>query len=196
MERLPTELSKYVIDQLVNRNFGVIENALSAELLAGLRACFLESQFRPARVGREGFSIPTVRNDEISWIDETDLRGSERQLFSVLENLRLQLNEDLFLGLVDFEAHYARYEAGHFYARHVDRFNDDSARTVSVVLYLNESWSNDDGGQLRLHTTPPIDIKPDGGTLVCFASDKVEHEVLPSKRTRISIAAWFRRSRK
>ena len=36
-------------------------------------------------------------------------------------------------------------------------------------------------------------MKPAGGTLVAFLSDRVEHEVLPARRDRIAVSGWFRR---
>lgn len=39
---------------------------------------------------------------------------------------------------------------GAFYRRHLDRFRDDDRRMVSAVLYLNEDWQPQDGGQLRM----------------------------------------------
>ena len=35
---------------------------------------------------------------------------------------------------------------------------------------------------------------PEGGTLVCFLSDRFHHEVLPARRERLSITGWFTRS--
>ena len=134
------------------------------------------------------------------WI-ETGRSNGNRALVNKLYAHNDRLASHLFSPselafMVDFEAHYARYDAGHFYSRHLDRFNDESSRTISVVIYLNDSWTQDDGGELRLYVTPQVDVRPAGGTLVCFTSDKVEHEVLPSSRTRTSLAAWFRRPRK
>ena len=36
------------------------------------------------------------------------------------------------------------------------------------------------------------DIPPEGGTLVCFYSDAVEHEVLATTRERQVIVGWIR----
>jgi SM-20-related protein len=188
--------SPRLVDELADRHVSIIEHALPDAMIASLRESFASRTFRPARVGPPGLASerPALRNDEISWIEETDLRGeAERDLFSFLEGLRLELNRTLYLGLTDFEAHYARYDKGHFYAKHVDRFQSDGARTISVVIYLNEAWTPGDGGALRLHLSPSVDVLPKAGTLVCFTSDDIEHEVRPSNRPRMSIAIWFRR---
>jgi len=44
-----------------------------------------------------------------------------------------------------------------------------------------------------LYTEPPLDIVPWGGTLVLFMSQKLEHEVLPTRAQRHSLTGWFRR---
>ena len=90
------------------------------------------------------------------------------------------------------EAHGDRVNAA--YARHLDRFRDNDARVLSSVLYLNADWQADDGGALRLHLSDgPLDVTPTGGTLALFLSADVEHEVLPARRERLSVAGWFRR---
>jgi uncharacterized membrane protein len=71
---------------------------------------------------------------------------------------------------------------------------DDDARVLSCVLYLNIGWSAQDGGTLRIHLDDGqrYDVLPIGGTLVCFLSERFEHEVLPAKRDRVALTGWFR----
>jgi len=62
---------------------------------------------------------------------------------------------------------------------------------------LNQDWTREDGGELRLHldageTGNFEDVLPVGGTLVTFLSARFAHEVLPAKRERLSLAGWFR----
>ncbi|MFP5505881.1 MAG: 2OG-Fe(II) oxygenase, partial [Gammaproteobacteria bacterium] len=37
-----------------------------------------------------------------------------------------------------------------------------------------------------------IDVLPQGGTFVCFLSDRFHHEVLPATRERMSVTGWFK----
>ncbi|MEH6367338.1 MAG: 2OG-Fe(II) oxygenase, partial [Pseudomonas marincola] len=94
-----------------------------------------------------------------------------------------------------YESHFAFYPAGAFYKKHLDRFRDDDRRTVSVVLYLNEQWQDDFGGELRLYLPDgeTRDVRPEAGSLVVFMSADMPHEVLPATRERLSLAGWFRR---
>jgi SM-20-related protein len=123
----------------------------------------------------------------------------QRVALARFETLRLALNRALQLGLFDFESHFAAYPPGAGYRRHLDRFADharfasEGGRVLSCVLYLNRRWRPEDGGQLRLYRpdAPALDIPPQGGTLVVFLSDGFEHEVLPARRERLSLAGWF-----
>ena len=65
--------------------------------------------------------------------------------------LRLELNKRLFLGLFDYECHFARYAPGGFYKKHRDAFVGDSNRILSTVLYLNPGWRAEWGGELLMY---------------------------------------------
>lgn len=179
---------------------GFIDPSLVELLRDDAETKFQSGKFREARIGR-GSDLKTekrIRSDEILWFEPDTLSPAQSRLWSLLEKVREGLNERLFLGLRDFEAHYARYAPGASYGKHVDRFSSDDARTISVVLYLNESWTPADGGELALYPegSERILIEPRGGTLVCFLSAELEHEVLTSQnQPRKSIAAWFRKQK-
>ena len=66
---------------------------------------------------------------------------------------------------------------------------------VSAVLYLNEDWLPEDGGQLRMFLADDVehDVQPVAGCLAIFLSGEVPHEVLPARRERLSLTGWFRR---
>ena len=152
-------------------------------------------ELAPAATGRgAGRTLqPALRGDRTLWLDDPRCGAAAGAFLATLDALRIALNQRLFLGLAETEAHYARYAPGSGYARHRDRFRDNDARVVSLVAYLNDDWNEADGGALRLHFEHgAIDIPPLGGTAVCFRSE-LEHEVLPAMRERLSIAAWFRR---
>jgi len=65
---------------------------------------------------------------------------------------------------------------------------------VSVVLYLNEDWEADWGGELRLFgpENTYLDVGPIGGRLLMFLTEGREHAVLPTKRDRLGISGWFK----
>ncbi len=135
-----------------------------------------------------------IRGDHIAWLHAGQSIACDRYL-QIMEELRVSLNRSLFLGLHDYESHFAFYAPGAGYLKHLDRFRDDDCRTVSVVIYLNQDWLPADGGALRLHPEGKIteDIAPLASRMVLFLSADMLHEVLPATRDRISLAGWFRR---
>jgi SM-20-related protein len=152
--------------------------------------------FAAARIGadRQLQRRAEIRGDSICWLTEP-LSAPERTLLRRFEGLRVQMNRDSFLGLFELELHYAWYPPGTGYARHVDQPQHRNQRLVSLVLYLNERWEPSDGGELRIFSEDEEyrDIEPVAGRLVVFLTERREHEVLPTRRSRLSLTGWFRR---
>jgi len=105
------------------------------------------------------------------------------------------LNRTFFMGLFDYECHYAKYTHGDFYKKHVDAFKGRSNRVFTSVLYLN---TPNEGGELVIYKPKSkvveVSISPKAGTLVLFESERFVHEVLPAVDNRYSIAGWFRKN--
>lgn len=174
-----------------------VPRALSAALCSEARSLWDAGAFHAAGIGGGPLPAvrPDVRGDRIRWLEPEAASPAQQACLARFEHLRLALNRSLQLGLFDFECHFALYPAGARYARHLDRFKGDARRALSCVLYLNEHWQAEDGGQLRLYLDDEHskDVLPAGGTLVVFLSERFEHEVLPARRERISLTGWFRR---
>lgn len=183
----------------------VVPNALPGSLTDRLFADFKSlraADLKPAGIGRKGDfqHNPFVRRDRICWLRGESAASAE--FLAWAERLREALNRRLFLGLFDYECHYATYPVGAFYKKHLDAFKGQSNRRLSTVLYLNPQWQASDGGELVLYPSsdtglpnesePLQIIVPEYGTLVIFLSEEFPHEVLPAHRPRNSIAGWFR----
>jgi SM-20-related protein len=138
-----------------------------------------------------------IRTDESYWLDPLTLTPAQAVFWDRLETLKKQINEKLFLGLWSFDGHYSLYSVNGGYQRHVDRFQDNDQRVLSMVLYFNSQWSPGDGGELRIHRPAQIpnilDVAPLGGRLVCFLSSSVVHEVMITQKCRMSFAGWWNR---
>lgn len=181
---------------------GFIEAGLISELRAECRQLLAKGALRAAAVG-SGAGRQTrsdIRTDQTKWLEEADATTAQRRCLARFEALRLAFNRELQLGLFEFECHFSRYAPGAFYRKHLDQFRGDDRRRLSCVLYLNENWTREDGGELRLHLDAAEagkfeDVLPAGGTLVLFLSERFAHEVLPAKRERLSIAGWFKTRR-
>lgn len=173
-----------------------LPETLTLELAAECRRRAAEGELSPAAVGRGSAQEVRegVRGDHIQWLEAGEVAACDRYL-ALMDSLRLALNRGLFLGLEDYESHFALYPPGAFYQKHVDRFRDDDRRTISAVLYLNQAWLPEHGGQLRMFLKEGVehDVQPTGGCLLVFLSGEMPHEVLPSTRERLSLTGWFRR---
>jgi SM-20-related protein len=182
---------------LMGGGVAVHDGFISEQRVDGLIRCAGRRRdrgdFAGARIGggRRSQLRGDIRGDRTCWF-AAPLFEEERALLGDLEQLRLDLNRG-YLGLFDLELHYAWYAPGTGYARHVDQPQGRDQRKVSLVLYLNDAWTPDAGGELRIFDGDQArDIEPIAGRLVCFLTEGCEHAVLTTRRDRLSITGWFR----
>lgn len=189
-----------LVDSLVEKRWFVGENYLPSELCQALwvelQQLREESELTVAGVGRGRDHLLTsqIRGDYTHWLDGSSL--VQQEYLTLMRELKDFLNRELFLGLFEYECHYALYPTGAFYQKHLDAFRGRSNRRVTTVLYLNPDWQPEHAGEMRLYhpDTDEVlgDIPPRAGTLVCFLSEDLPHEVLVTQHERASIAGWFR----
>lgn len=193
-----------IIHALAERGYAVIPDFLPADFIQALReeAIALQSagKLQHASTGRAADNkLDTqVRGDLIHWLDQAQPSALQQNFSLTMEQLREALNQHFYLGLFELENHFALYPPGAVYNKHLDQFRGNQQRQVSCILYLNEDWQAQNGGQLRLYLDgeqpePYIDVQPEGGTLVVFLSGQFWHEVLPAIKPRISLTGWFRK---
>lgn len=192
------------IDDIEKTGWSVFPAFLEPEIAVALSreslTAWQDGEFRRAGVGRGAtFSVrEDFRSDHVMWLREGETTVCQQRYLDSIEKMRLELNRHLFLGLFDFEGHFAVYPEGGFYKPHLDRHRETQNRIVTVILYLNPHWQPGDGGELKIWTTPGakegefIIVQPLMGTLVCFLAGDYWHEVLPAMKTRASITGWFR----
>ena len=200
---MPQQLD-LIADDLAERGYGIYDNILPYELMKRL---VVESDqlaqhdaFSRAGIGRgkDFTQQETIRTDETHWLDGSGDASAE--FLAQMDVLRLGINQRLFLGLFDYEAHFARYVEGAFYKKHLDAFRINATagvnRKLSTVFYLNQDWNPEWGGELVIYSPDSNEemtrVHPLAGRLVIFLSEEFPHEVLPAQRERKSIAGWFR----
>lgn len=187
-----------IADDLANQGYTVVDNFLSdkeTEQLIQLDE-FQNGllHMKKAGIGQQtDFRInESVRGDYIRWIDKTAAAAPVKLYIDRLHSMMKFINRSLFLSLKDIELHMTVYPAGAYYKRHLDQFKAGDHRKLSVICYLNKDWTDDLGGQLRMYLKGGMrDVLPVAGRLVCFRSDEIEHEVLPSKKERLSLTGWM-----
>jgi SM-20-related protein len=189
-----------MLETLRESGWSVERDWLSHQDLTHLTVAFqqwkAENRFTPAKIG-QGQSLQQhggIRGDETWWFDLHAPPVELRPILERVEQLKIEINRSLFLGLKDWEVHLATYPPGAGYKKHLDRHQLQSSRKLSLVLYLNENWQKEDGGELVIYNQAGDEltrVSPEGGTLVMFLSEDFPHEVLPAKRERRSLTGWF-----
>lgn len=182
-----------IIDTFYQHGWVWLPHFISEELNSALlhEAQHL-AQLKPAGIGRQGDHQlnQQVRRDATQWFDGKS--AAQQQYLALMAQLQQAFNRRCFLGLFDFECHFARYQQGDYYHKHLDAFSGRSNRVLTTVSYLN---SVGQGGELALYNEQDqlIDkFLPTAGALILFESERFPHEVLPAVDTRFSIAGWFR----
>ena len=190
-----------IIENIAQQGYAVIEQFINPQEIASLarHAKFLQNagEMHNATTGITKVENATLRGDLIYWMEASNANAAEMVYLNAMTALQQAINQAFFLGLFELESHFAIYPPGAGYQKHLDQFIGKPERKVSLILYLNDDWKREDGGQLRMYlakndTTRFIDITPQAGTMVVFLSSDFLHEVLPAKRERMSITGWFR----
>lgn len=187
-----------VIDALVDKGYIIVDDFLSPELTQALRDEIISLNRQGidrAGIGRGGqlHVNDEIRSDKTHWLNgSTD---AQQRFLAQCDALRGEVNRHLFMGLNDYEAHFAVYEPGSFYQKHLDAFKGRSNRVLTNVIYLNDEWSDDWGGELAVYDESDQLIErvlPKGGRAIFFLSERFPHEVLKTQQQRLSIAGWYR----
>ena len=191
-----------IADALADVGFIVLENAVTGDCLSRWRkrALTLHSAgaLKPAEIGRSQSQevAPEVRSDSIAWLDSDSEDEDDIDALTFVDQLMRSINKSLYLSLDHAEIHFALYPPGGHYRKHLDRHRDSEARVISFILYLNETWKPEWGGQLKIYDVEDNlirSIEPEGGTLALFRSEQFPHEVVTATQNRISLTGWLRR---
>ncbi|HWZ22383.1 MAG TPA: 2OG-Fe(II) oxygenase [Cytophagaceae bacterium] len=189
-----------LINSYIESNVGIAEHFLSTALAQHLKnnliALHEKKMLIAAKVGNEGklTEDKSVRSDSIYWLDRKHNNQYENDFFDRIDAFIVYLNNSCYTGITGYEFHYALYEKGSFYKKHKDQFQNNQNREYSLISYLNEDWLKSDGGELLIHQTGKNQtIAPTNGKTVFFKSNELEHEVLLTNQTRMSITGWLKR---
>lgn len=190
-----------LIKGLIDNKYGCCDNFLTESSVSGLRTNMASlnalGEMLPAGIGNK-FALQkntSIRGDTLNWIDEHSINEHEAYYLKKIWRFINYLNTTCFTSIKTFESHYANYDIGSFYKRHLDQFKTEKGRKYSIILYLNQDWTENDKGALSLYPLNDTqkDILPLGGRMIFFKSDDMEHEVHPSlTRDRKSIAGWLK----
>ncbi len=187
-----------IADALVDKGYiflpELIPHPISQVLLEKIQATEIH-ELKAASIGRgaEQQLNPDIRRDRIQWLEEQSEPDS--LYLDLMTQLKDGLNRRLFMGLFDYESHYAVYQPGAFYKKHVDALKGSQNRILTTVFFLNPDWMPADCGELIIYDEADNEIEriaPKMGHFVIFLSERFPHEVSKTLAQRNSIAGWFR----
>lgn len=193
-----------IISDLLEQQYAVVENFFDLSEVEELRNSLLtkyeEDNFKKAAIGNRTNEVieKQIRGDFILWLNESEGAEAEKRFFNKINDMVTYLNKTCFLGILQKEFHYALYPEGTFYKRHLDTFQNDDRRKLSLVCYLNEEdWQPENGGELVIYFEEngkevSKSFYPLPGRLIIFESQLLEHEVRPVKKERLSITGWLK----
>jgi SM-20-related protein len=188
-----------MIDDYLENQIGIshqiLSDSLSLNLTKNLEKLFKDEKLINAKIGNSQNANlnALIRKDKIFWLDRIHENQAENDFFDIMDKLVIYLNQTCYTGITNYEFHYALYEPGSFYKKHVDQFNNNSSRQFTIIFYLNIDWKKSDGGELCVYVNNEAQlISPNNGKSVFFKSNQLEHEVLISHAKRMSITGWFK----
>ncbi|MEX5790754.1 2OG-Fe(II) oxygenase [Providencia hangzhouensis] len=140
-----------LIDSLSSQGWYVWDDFMSLQHIQTIKNSIPDT-LQDARIGR-GDTLQgnkSIRADQTVWL-EPEMGEPIVNYLDKMEQVRQELNCQLYLGLRDFETHFCRYPNGGFYKKHLDNPRGQGRRKVTTVLYMNEAWQAGDGGELVVY---------------------------------------------
>ncbi|MDX1788388.1 MAG: 2OG-Fe(II) oxygenase [Psychrobacter sp.] len=185
------KLTDEQLDKFVDDGWMIIDEVFENKALLALQSESGFIDYRDAEL-TAGIRVSDIRGDRIRWITENFFAGF--YYLQSINALAALFNQSLFAGIRHSEAHYACYPVGFGYQWHSDNPARRDERVISAVFYLNDDWSDSDGGALEIVDKHGIhhNVTPVANRLVIFDSD-LQHQVQIAHRQRYSIATWMRR---
>ena len=185
------KLTDEQLDKFVDDGWMIIDEVFENKALLALQSESGFIDYRDAEL-TAGIRVSIIRGDRIRWITENFFAGF--YYLQSINALATLFNRSLFAGIRHSEAHYACYPVGFGYQWHRDNPAGRDERVISAVFYLNDDWSDSDGGALEIVDKHGVhhNVMPVANRLVIFDSD-LQHQVQIAHRQRYSIATWMRR---
>jgi len=190
-----------IISTFLENRIGISNEFLNADLAFQLKSNLIElyekEALKQAGIGNKTLLTldKDIRRDKIHWLDKKHQNKHESAFFELIDDFVSYLNKTCYSGIKSYEFHYTLYEKGAFYKKHFDQFKTDDSRAFSMVIYLNKGWQEGNGGELKIYTETGFEmVSPDNQKCVFFKSNELEHEVLVTNETRMSITGWLKTS--
>lgn len=189
-----------LISSYLDTKVGIVADFVSEELAQHLidRLFALKEQnlLKAAGIGNVAKLTHNaeIRSDAIYWLDRNNNNEFENAFLDQIDAFVSYLNRSCYTGITGYEFHFALFDKGSFYRKHLDQFQNNSSRQFSMITYLNQNWQPEDGGELCIYDKDKVQkVAPTNRKTVFFKSDELVHEVLETNKARLSVTGWLRR---
>ena len=189
-----------LISSYLDSKVDIVEHFVSEELAQHLvkRLFELKEQnlLKAAGIGNAAklTQNSAIRSDAIYWLDRANNNEYENAFLDQVDAFVAYLNRSCYTGITGYEFHFALFDKGSFYRKHLDQFQDNSSRQFSMITYLNENWQPENGGELCIYDGDLAQkVAPTNRKTVFFKSNELVHEVLETNKPRLSVTGWLRR---
>jgi SM-20-related protein len=190
----------FILSELSGKGLVVLDRLVPLSLIKEWNTFFSEKQtrghFKTASIGLERKKAQKleIRSDQTFWLSH---EPEFKDFWALTQQLGDCFKSELYLSIKSSEFHLACYGPGQLYQKHFDRHQNSNHRQISLICYLNPTWSPDWGGELCIYSQQNEDlllqrVSPYPGTLVLFRSELFPHEVKPALYERRSLTGWFR----
>lgn len=124
MEQAFETIISSFLEHRVGQMNGFLNENLANHLKENLVQLFLEKRMKTAGIGNNTKfqQDKLVRSDVIYWLDRKHNNIHENLFFDLIDEFVTYLNRTCYLGITGYEFHYAYYDTGSFYKRHLDQF--------------------------------------------------------------------------
>ena len=132
-----------IADALVDKGYiflpELVPAHISQVLLEKVQATEIH-ELKAASIGRgaEQQLNPDIRRDRIQWLEEQ--HEPDSLYLDLMMQLKDGLNRRLFMGLFDYESHYAVYQPGAFYKKHVDYQKCSQKTQIKKVAMITKNY--------------------------------------------------------
>ena len=134
-----------LIQGLIDNQYGCCNDFIIPSTITGLRnniaTLNASGKMKSAGIGNKNDlqNNQLIRSDKVNWIEELSTNPFEKIYLEKIWRFIHHLNKTCFTSLKTYESHYANFEQGSFYKRHLDQFKSEKGRKYSIVLYLNQN---------------------------------------------------------
>jgi len=154
------------------------------------------------RIWRENVEAMELKPD--TWESAPTLVAYLAEMMRAVPANLNAFNDQLALSTTNFGHKLAvSTGAGAHYPKHLDNTigAPHDMRKLTAILYLNPSWDDTNGGEIRIFdgaddSQPPTELLPHGDRLLLFWSDLLVHQVMPCYEQaahghRFTFTMWF-----